>query len=59
MIFGPSGPTLSISATDAVKLEGNSGRDFTPFTFTVTRAGDTSGTTTVNYDAYRLDCKPS
>ena len=49
--LGPSGPTLSIAATDAVKMEGNSGRGvtFTPFTFTVTRAGDTSGATTVSY----------
>src|SRR5262249_40087266 len=33
--------SLSIADTDAVKAEGNSGS--TPFTFTVTRTGDTSG----------------
>ena len=39
---------LSIATTDAVKPEGNSGTT-TPFTFTVTRSGATTGTTTVNY----------
>ena len=38
---------LSIAATDAVKSEGNSGT--TPFTFTVTRSGVTTGTTTVDF----------
>ena len=40
-------PTLAITATDAVKPEGLSGS--TPFTFTVTRAGDTTGTSSVSY----------
>ena len=40
-------PDLAIVATDANKAEGDSGT--TPFTFTVTRSGDTSGTTTVDY----------
>ena len=40
-------PDLSISATDADKPEGDSGT--TPFTFTVTRSGDTSGTTMVDF----------
>jgi hypothetical protein len=40
-------PTLAISATSADKSEGNSGQ--TPFTFTVTRSGDTSGATTVDF----------
>ena len=40
-------PSLAIAATDAVKSEGNSGS--TAFTFTVTRSGDTSGTSSVNY----------
>src|SRR5205823_6647807 len=35
------------AATDASKNEGDSGT--TPFTFTVTRSGDTTGTTTVVY----------
>lgn len=40
-------PTVSIAATDASKAEGNAGT--TAFTFTVTRGGLTTGTTTVNY----------
>src|SRR5205085_497716 len=39
--------TLALSATSATKVEGNSGT--TPFTFTVTRSGDTSTAITVNY----------
>ena len=39
--------TLSIAATSAVKAEGNAGS--TAFTFTVTRSGDTSGVSSVNY----------
>src|SRR5205085_3445866 len=39
--------TLAIATLDADKNEGNSGA--TPFTFTVTRTGDTSGTTAVNW----------
>jgi hypothetical protein len=39
--------TLAIAATNASKAEGNVGT--TPFTFTVTRAGNTTGTTSVNY----------
>ncbi|MEM9773871.1 MAG: ExeM/NucH family extracellular endonuclease, partial [Chloroflexota bacterium] len=42
-----SGASLAIGADDAVKAEGNSG--MTPFTFTVTRSGDTSGATDVDY----------
>ncbi|MCX7420675.1 MAG: hypothetical protein NT013_14210 [Planctomycetia bacterium] len=38
---------LSIAATDATKPEGNSGN--TPFTFTVTRTGNTSGTSSVDF----------
>ena len=38
---------LAISATDAVKAEGDSGS--TSFTFTVTRTGDTSAATSVSY----------
>ncbi len=38
---------LALMPTSAVKDEGNSGT--TPFTFTVTRSGDRSGSTTVNY----------
>ena len=38
---------ITIAATDANKNEGNTGT--TPFTFTVTRSGDLSGTTTVSY----------
>lgn len=39
-------PSLSIEATDADKLEGTGG-GVTEFTFTVTRSGDTSGTSSV------------
>ena len=39
--------SLSIAATDASKDEGNSGT--TPFTFTVTRDGDTSGVASADY----------
>ncbi len=38
---------LAIAATDASKLEGNSGN--TPFTFTVSRTGDVTGSTSVSY----------
>ncbi|MBE9175138.1 right-handed parallel beta-helix repeat-containing protein, partial [Synechocystis salina LEGE 06155] len=38
---------LALTATDAVKAEGNSGN--TAFTFTVARTGDTIGTTTANW----------
>jgi hypothetical protein len=40
-------PNLVISATNADKNEGNSGN--TPFTFTVTRSGNTSGTSSANF----------
>ncbi|MDP2901989.1 MAG: ExeM/NucH family extracellular endonuclease [Methylovulum sp.] len=46
-IEGYTGSVLSIAATDASKIEGNSGN--TPFTFTVGRAGDTSGASTVDW----------
>ncbi|MEX2172733.1 MAG: Calx-beta domain-containing protein, partial [Pirellulaceae bacterium] len=39
--------TLAIAATDANQAEGNIGN--TPFSFTVTRSGDASGTTTVDF----------
>lgn len=41
-------PTLSILATNAVRNEGNSG--FTPFTFTVSRTGDLTGTSSALLD---------
>ncbi|MCC9655500.1 Ig-like domain-containing protein [Rhodopirellula halodulae] len=40
-------PRFSIRATDATKLEGDTG--LTTFTFTVTRSGDTSGSASVDY----------
>jgi hypothetical protein len=43
----PSGTTLAIAANNADQPEGNSG--VTAFTFTITRAGVTSGSTTVNW----------
>lgn len=42
----PSAPVLAVTAFDANKAEGSSGGS-TPFTFTVTRTGSTSGTSTV------------
>ena len=42
-----SGDSLSIGATNASKNESNSGAN--AFTFTVSRSGDTTGTSTVNY----------
>ena len=44
----PADTFLNIAALDADKDEGAEG-EVTDFTFTVTRSGDTSGTTTVNY----------
>ena len=41
------GVTLAIAPLNAIQLEGNEG--LTPFTFTVTRTGDTTDTTTVNW----------
>jgi hypothetical protein len=43
----PPPPTLAITATDADKAEGNAGS--TAFTFTVTRTGDTGGSTSVDF----------
>lgn len=42
-----TGPVISIAATSADKMEGNAGT--TAYTFTVTRAGDTSGTASMNW----------
>ncbi len=44
----PLPSSLSISAANANRNEGNSGS--TPFTFTVTRSGDTSGATSASYE---------
>ncbi|MEO1433376.1 MAG: putative Ig domain-containing protein, partial [Cyanobacteria bacterium J06633_8] len=46
-IVAPPDDVISIAATDANKNEGDSGN--TSFTFTVTRNGDTSGVTTVDW----------
>ncbi|MDH6097940.1 cohesin domain-containing protein, partial [Anabaenopsis sp. FSS-46] len=40
-------PSLAIAPTNAIRLEGNEG--LTPFTFTVTRTGDTTGTSSANW----------
>ena len=40
-------PSLAIAAAAASKAEGNTGR--TPFTFTVTRSGDTTGASSATY----------
>ncbi|QOV24559.1 hypothetical protein IM676_03480 [Anabaenopsis elenkinii CCIBt3563] len=47
LIVEETNPTLSIAATNAVQSEGNTGT--TPFTFTVTRIGDTNVTSTANW----------
>jgi len=47
-VGGAAPNSISIAATDAVKVEGDSGT--TNFTFTITRVGDTSQTTSVQYD---------
>ncbi len=44
---GPSGTTLAIAPDNAVQAEGDAGT--TDFTFTVTRSGDTSGATSVDF----------
>lgn len=49
--------SLAIAATSANKNEGNSGS--TPFTFTVTRSGNVSGTTTVNYAVTGVGASPA
>ncbi|MBK7341932.1 MAG: hypothetical protein IPJ06_01755 [Saprospiraceae bacterium] len=45
--YSPPPPVLSIAPTDASKNEGNAGN--TPFTFTVTRTGDTSGSSSASW----------
>ncbi|NJK38594.1 MAG: ExeM/NucH family extracellular endonuclease [Oscillatoriales cyanobacterium RM2_1_1] len=44
---GGGGTTLAIAATDANKAEGDLG--VTPFTFTITRSGDSAGATSVDF----------
>ena len=46
-VSGVTVPTLSITADQTSKLEGNSGA--TPFTFTATRSGSTIGTSSASY----------
>ena len=46
-VFSVSGASLAIAATAASKAEGNTGS--TPFTFTVTRSGDTTGASSATY----------
>lgn len=48
---------LSIAPTDADKPEGNTGT--TPFTFTVTRTGDVSGSTSVDYSVTGSSASPA
>jgi len=42
------GTTLSVAVLDAIKAEGTK-KGVTPFTFTVTRSGNTTGSSTVNW----------
>jgi len=53
----PPSTTLSIAATDADRDEGVSG--VTPFTFTIVRGGDLSGSTTVDYDVSGIGPQPA
>ncbi len=50
-------PVLTVSAEDATRPEGGSGA--TPFTFTVTRDEDISGTTIVNYGTIGSGATPA
>jgi hypothetical protein len=54
---GAAGATLAIAPLDAVKAEGNAG--LTAFTFTVTRGGDTTGTSSVNYAVTGIGGSPA
>lgn len=49
--------SLAIAATDAIKTEGNVGS--IPFTFTITRTGDLSGTNSVNYAVTGFGTNPA
>lgn len=46
-------PVLTVAATDATKQEGNTGT--TPFAFTVTRTGDTSGSSSAGWNISGAD----
>ena len=50
-------PVLAVTATDADKLEGTDGT--TPFTFTVTRSGDTSVASTVDWAVTGAGANPA
>ncbi|MFO0819940.1 MAG: Calx-beta domain-containing protein [Pirellulales bacterium] len=52
-------PTLSITATAANKSEGTNSTTPTPFIFTITRNGDSSGTASVNYSVSGTGSKPA
>ncbi len=49
--------TMSISSTDASRLEADSGT--TPFTFTVSRTGDANGTSSVDYQIVGTGNRPA
>ena len=53
----PLTPALAIAARDAVKAEGDSGS--TVFTFAITRGGDTSAETSVDYAVTGLGIEPA
>src|SRR5262249_51929197 len=56
-VFSVGGASLAIAATDASKSEGNTGS--TPFTFTVTRSGDTTSASSATYTVTRSRAKPA
>ena len=54
---GGGGASLAIAATDASKTEGITGS--TPFTFTVTRSGDTTGASSATYTVSGSGANPA
>lgn len=57
IIVNDDNSTVAITATDAIKTEGTGGT--TPFTFTVTRSGDLSIATTVDYSVFGSTANPA
>ncbi|MFN9599814.1 MAG: bluetail domain-containing putative surface protein, partial [Dolichospermum sp.] len=56
-VVDKSAPILAIAPANAVQTEGNSGTK--PFTFTVTRSGNTTGTNTVNWTVAGTGTNPA
>ena len=56
-VVDKSAPNLAIAPTTEIQTEGNSGTK--PFTFTVTRSGNTTGTNTVNWTVAGTGSNPA